>query len=80
MDMDDATTSRRTAWPPFTRRSSRTAVPRTLSFTYGTIAYMDCPTPTCAARWTTDAAPSSARSTAAASHTEARTSSTPGGR
>ena len=62
MLMLDATTSFRTGRS--TSASSSTAVPTEFADVYSAISYIDCPTPTRAARCTTASTPSSARRTA----------------
>src|SRR5487761_782360 len=76
MLMLDATTSLRTGVSASASR--RTAVPTEFADVYSAISYIDCPTPTRAARWTTASTPSSARLTTAGSRTSPTTSgSTP---
>src|SRR3954469_25323909 len=74
MLMLDATTSLRTGRSASASR--RTAVPNELAEVYSASSYIDCPTPTRAARWTTESTPSSARRTASPSRTSPGTSST----
>src|SRR6266446_6970898 len=74
MLMLDATTSFRTGCSA--SASSRTAVPNEFADVYSASSYIDCPTPTRAARCTTESTPSSARPTASASRTSPGTSST----
>src|SRR5579863_1210263 len=75
MLMLDATTSFRTGRSA--SASSRTAVPSEFADVYSVISYIDCPTPTRAARWTTESTPSSPRRTASSSRTSPARSSTP---
>src|SRR5579864_839776 len=76
MLMLDATTSLRTGRSASASRS--TAVPTEFADVYSAISYIDCPTPTRAAKWTTASTPSSARRTAWGSRTSPTTSgSTP---
>src|SRR5581483_5796190 len=72
MLMLDATTSFRTGRSA--SASSSTAVPTEFADVYSAISYIDWPTPTRAARWTTESTPSSARRSAAASRTSPTTS------
>src|SRR5579862_2003459 len=72
MLMLDATTSFRTGRSA--SASSSTAVPTEFADVYSAISYIDWPTPTREARWTTESTLSSARRTAAASRTSPTTS------
>src|SRR5579862_1213385 len=62
MLMLDATTSFRTGRSAMACKS--TAVPSEFADVYSSSSYIDCPTPTRAARWTTESTPSSAARTA----------------
>src|SRR5579859_4859046 len=75
MLMLDATTSFRTGFSA--SASSSTAVPSEFADVYSAISYIDCPTPTRAARCTTESTPSSARRTASGSRTSPTTSALP---
>src|SRR5581483_3663950 len=75
MLMLEATTSLRTGFSA--SASSSTAVPSEFADVYSAISYIDCPTPTRAARWTTASIPSSARLTATGSRTSPTTSAAP---
>src|SRR5581483_5602928 len=74
MLMLEATTSLRTGRSA--SASSSTAVPSEFVEVYSASSYIDWPTPTRAARWTTASTPSSARRTASASRTSPTRSST----
>src|SRR5712691_3096296 len=74
MLMLDATTSLRTGFSA--SASSSTAVARLFADVYSASSYIDCPTPTRAARWATTSTPSSARRSAATSRTSPTWSST----
>src|SRR5947209_980185 len=74
MLMLDATTSFRTGCSA--SASSRTAVPNEFADVYSASSYIDCPTPTRAARCTTESTPSRPRCTASASRTSPASSST----
>ncbi len=56
--------------------SNSTAVPSEFAAVYSAISYIDWPTPTRAARWTTASTPASARRTASRSRTSPTSSST----
>src|SRR5579862_1464712 len=75
MLMLDATTSFRTGRSA--SASSSTAVPTEFADVYSAISYIDWPTPTRAARCTTESTPSSARRTASGSRTSPTTSAAP---
>src|SRR2546423_5041842 len=72
--MLEATTSFRTGCAASS--SSNAAVPSELTAVYSAISYIDCPTPTRAARCTTESPPSSARRGVSASRTSPSWSST----
>src|SRR6266576_1933366 len=72
--MLDATTSLRTGC--FASASSNAAVPSEFTAVYSAISYIDWPTPTRAARCTTESTPSRARRSASASRTSPTWSST----
>src|SRR5689334_16352252 len=74
MLMLDATTSFRTGRSAIACRS--TAVPSEFADVYSATSYIDCPTPTRAARCTTESTPSSAVRSASASRTSPTRSST----
>src|SRR5438874_6412182 len=75
MLMLEATTSLRTGCSA--SASSSTAVPSEFAEVYSAISYIDCPTPTRAARWTTASIPSRARFTASRSRTSPTMSAAP---
>ncbi len=73
MLIDEATTSLRTGWS--SSASSSTPVPAVLAAAYSAGSYMLWPTPTRAARWTTESTPSSAPRTTSALRTSPASSS-----
>ena len=77
--MEEATTSRSGRPGSATRRSRKLAVANVFTRTYRSISYIDWPTPTAAARWTTASTPSSARSAITGSPTSPWMNDTPSG-